>query len=108
MGEGIKHDKQKTRWDLVPFDCLEEVAKVYTFGAEKYGDNNWKDLDCPQERYFAALMRHLTEWKNGKIKDKETGLNHMAHIAWNSLALLWFDNKLEEEEKEYIQSQTKI
>ena len=35
MNEGIKHDAEKPRMDLLPFEALEEVAKVLTFGAER-------------------------------------------------------------------------
>lgn len=37
---GIKLDAGKTRWDLLPLRTVEEIVKVYTFGAGKYGDNN--------------------------------------------------------------------
>lgn len=38
--EGKKNDKKddKTRWELMPLDCLEDIARVYTEGAKKYGE----------------------------------------------------------------------
>ena len=39
--EGLKYDEGKTRWDLVPELASAEIAKVFTLGAEKYGDLNW-------------------------------------------------------------------
>lgn len=33
---GIKHDGNKVRYHLVPVDALNEVARVFTFGAKKY------------------------------------------------------------------------
>uniref|UniRef100_UPI001E4FF338 dATP/dGTP diphosphohydrolase domain-containing protein n=1 Tax=Acetomicrobium sp. S15 = DSM 107314 TaxID=2529858 RepID=UPI001E4FF338 len=30
------------RYDLIPSDALRELAKVYTVGAEKYGERNWE------------------------------------------------------------------
>ena len=31
---GKKYDQDKVRMDLLPFDSLEEIAKVLTFGAK--------------------------------------------------------------------------
>lgn len=45
--EGKKNDKKddKTRWELMPLDCLEDIARVYTEGAKKYGDNTWQNIE---------------------------------------------------------------
>jgi hypothetical protein len=90
----IKHDSGKQRWDFVPFDALNEVVKVYTWGhdVEGYGPDNWKTVE-PHDRYFAALHRHLTSWRCGEIHDKKSGLFAMAHVIFNAMCLLWFDLK---------------
>jgi hypothetical protein len=87
--EGIKHDQKKIRWDLVPYDAVNEIAKILTFGAEKYSARNWEN-GMDWSRAFGALQRHLTRWFHGQDKDKETGLTHLANagcclfflIAW--------------------------
>ena len=38
--EGIKYDSGKNRLDLVPVYPLWELGKVYTFGANKYAEDN--------------------------------------------------------------------
>lgn len=45
---GMKNDKldDKTRWELIPLDCLEDIARVYTEGAKKYGDNTESTSDA--------------------------------------------------------------
>lgn len=65
--EGKKNDKKddKTRWELMPLDCLEDIARVYTEGAKKYGENNWQNLENGYQRYKAALLRHLWEFEKG-------------------------------------------
>lgn len=65
--EGKKNDKKddKTRWELMPLDCLEDIARVYTEGAKKYGDNTWQNLENGYQRYKAALLRHLWEFEKG-------------------------------------------
>ena len=40
--EGTKHDQGKLRYDLISAVGMEELAKVYTYGAKKYADHNWR------------------------------------------------------------------
>lgn len=89
MEEGLKYDTGKLRWDLLPMDCVEDVVKILTFGAEKYGPNNWQEVVPFKDRYYAALMRHMTAWRNGEIADTESGLPHLAHAMCNIVFLLW-------------------
>ena len=90
----IKHDSGKQRWDFIPFDALNEVVKVYTWGHEVkgYGPDNWKTVE-PRDRYFAALMRHIHERRSGATHDHESGLFIWAHVIFNAMCLLWFDMK---------------
>lgn len=94
--EGKKNDKKddKTRWELMPLDCLEDIARVYTEGAKKYGENTWQYLDNGYERYKGALLRHLYRAENETF-DEDTGCRHLAQVAWNAIALLWL-SKAEE------------
>lgn len=88
--EGTKYDGEKPRLDLVLGDfsrALLEVGKVGTFGAKKYEDHNWLLVKEGKERYSNALLRHYLESKDNPI-DRETGLLHLAHLAWNALAIL--------------------
>ena len=45
--ESVKNDfkDHKLRWDLLPLQEIEDIVKVYTAGAEKYGPNNWQHLE---------------------------------------------------------------
>ena len=88
--EGKKNDRKddKTRWELIPLDCLEDIARVYTEGAKKYGDNTWQNLDNGYKRYKGALLRHLYAAEHDGF-DEETGCRHLAQVAWNAIALLW-------------------
>ena len=89
--EGIKFDSEKLRWDLLPFDALEEVVKVYTYGATKYEDRNW-EKGIKYSRIIGALLRHLVARISGKIFNKDDGgVRHTAQIAWNALALLAYE-----------------
>lgn len=100
---GRKNDAidDKLRMDLIPLDCLEDIAKVYTEGAKKYGDNNWKSLDNGYERYKGALLRHLCAAERSEFDD-ETNCRHLAQVAWNAMAMLWY-SKHNAQAKEHLQ-----
>lgn len=88
---GAKDDNCKPRLDLVLGDfatALWGVGLVGTFGANKYTDRGWIEVENPIERYSSALLRHYLNFKSGEIDDRESGLPHLAHLAWNALAIL--------------------
>ncbi len=87
--QGTKHDSGKPRYELLPPDALEALVKVYTFGADKYGDGNW-EKGFKWSRIFGAIMRHLWAFKSGKDIDEESGLPHLTHAAWGCMTLLAF------------------
>jgi hypothetical protein len=87
MSDGKKFDGEKPRWDLLPIGPIEKTVDVLTFGAKKYGPNNWQGVDHANDRYFSALMRHITAWRKGEANDQETGINHLAHAICNLIFL---------------------
>lgn len=95
----IKNDRKdhKVRMELLPWNELEEIAKVYTAGANKYGPNKWQNLPDGYQRYKGAMLRHLTEVEKGNDVDPDTGCLHAAQIAWNAIAMLHF--KMDEYKK---------
>jgi hypothetical protein len=88
---GTKDDGHKPRWHLLPYDALEQVVRVMERGAEKYGEDNWKRVPNKQDRYWDAMMRHMTAYNNGQELDPEFGTHHMAHAACCALFVLWAD-----------------
>ena len=89
MNEGRKDDGGKLRFDLIPAEPLEQLAQVYTFGASKYADHNWRK-GISFSRIFAAIMRHSWAFWRGEDNDKESGLPHLVHAAWGCFSLLEF------------------
>ena len=88
---GAKDDSAKPRLDLVLGDfatALWGVGLVGTFGANKYTDRGWHEVENGIERYSNALLRHYLNFKSGEINDRESNLPHLAHLAWNALAIL--------------------
>ena len=85
---GIKLDSGKLRYDLLPFKSLQEVVKVLGYGATKYGDGNWRQLDKLDQRFFAASMRHLMAYALEEDVDPESGLPHLAHAICSLMFML--------------------
>ena len=88
--EGVKYDKEKPDYSLIPPSALEDMVKVLTFGAEKYDRHNWKKLDNLEDRYFAAAQRHLWAVMRGETHDPESGEHHYAHALCCIMYLLEF------------------
>ena len=86
---GVKADSGKIKPTLL-FKSLNEqvqtVLRVLQFGANKYGDDNWKLVE--KERYEDALGRHILAYYSGEKCDKDTGESHLAHAICCSLFLL--------------------
>lgn len=87
----LKHDQGKSpvvRGALHYFPrALMEVGVVSKVGAEKYAWDGWRFVDDAFERYLDALGRHLLLMSK-ESHDQETHMLHLAHVAWNALALL--------------------
>jgi len=86
---GMKFNKGKLRYSIIPMESVREVVKVSEYGAIKYEPNNWKNI-TDMDVYYDALMRHMIAWKTGETHDEESHLHHLAHAAWNALTLVWF------------------
>ncbi|MEW5250590.1 dATP/dGTP diphosphohydrolase domain-containing protein [Microbulbifer sp. 2201CG32-9] len=88
---GQKHDEGKPRWELLPWNGMEEVVQVLTYGAEKYAPDNWRQVPNYQSRYTAAALRHISAYMRGEEQDQETGRHHLAHATCCLLFLLELD-----------------
>lgn len=76
---------------LLPPGALIEIAKVFTFGAQKYGEDNWRN-GIGYRRLISASLRHINAYNAGDNLDPESGISHLAHAACNILMLLEYDN----------------
>ena len=78
--KGNKFDGNKPRMDLLDSYALEGLAKVLTFGAQKYAANNWRN-GIEYSRVSAALLRHMGAIQRGEDIDPESGLPHIDHLG---------------------------
>lgn len=97
---GTKFDSEKPRMDLLPTAELEDIARVLTFGAAKYGEWNWKS-GFKFGRLSAAALRHLFAWMRGESKDPETGASHLAHSVCCLLFLMYMEKNKPELDDRY-------
>lgn len=79
LNAGRKYDTGKQRYDLIPPLAESEMVDVLTFGATKYGAENWRKLDDLKPRYIAAALRHIAAYRKGQTHDEESGKHHLAH-----------------------------
>lgn len=86
--KGVKHDQGKAQLDLLPYEALEEIAKVLGFGARKYARGNFAN-GISYSRLIAAVLRHVHQYNSGEDIDPESGLPHTAHAGCMLLFLLY-------------------
>ena len=93
--DAVKHDESKPRFDLIPPNAMYEIADIYTYGANKYGDRNW-EKGMSWSRLYAAVQRHLNACHAGQELDEESTRAHLAHAATNLIFLLEYARTHEE------------
>ena len=96
----MKFDGGKLRASLIfddfP-DAMEELIRVADMGANKYEAHSWRTVPNAEERYRDALTRHFLASFKG-VQDEESGLDHLAHMAWGCMALM--ELRIAREERE--------
>jgi len=85
-----KNDAEKLRYDLIPPEPLARVAFVYTMGARKYTDHNWRK-GMAWSRVIGAAMRHLEAFRRGVSIDPKDGQHVLASVAWCALTLMEYE-----------------
>lgn len=87
---GAKLDAGKVRPSLIINGfarALLAVGEVGTFGANKYTENGWMEVQDGIKRYTDAKDRHRLK-SAFELVDPDSNLLHLAHEAWNALAVL--------------------
>lgn len=92
ISEGKKYDSNKsmvgTLCNVFP-NALLAIGNCIEFGTHKYPDPaNWQKVEGAFTRYQNSIMRHYLKFLAGQERDSETNLLHLAHMAWNTLAVL--------------------
>jgi hypothetical protein len=107
--KGAKADGGKPDTSLLQYfgPALLEVARVGTFGQDKYTRGGWLEVPEGHRRYTAAMLRHFfSEMTEGTYDQdpscEEYGykdqIRHDAQVAWNALARLTLALKEEQDD----------
>jgi hypothetical protein len=81
-GSGARYNDGKADLSLIPMCTLEDEAKVWMYGKQKYAAWNWaKGMDWSVP--LACALRHISAWQRGEEVDAESGLPHLAHAMCN-------------------------
>ena len=79
------------RYDLVPPEGVEAVARAMHVGAVTHGDNNWKK-GLRNSILVNHAMRHIVEY----MKEGNTKEDHIGHALANLMMLKWNEVNLPE------------
>lgn len=74
--------------NMIPEEWLIGLAQVLEMGAKKHGLNSWLDKNnksLEHKANNASMNRHQAEHYCGKVKDYESGLDPLLHLATRSL-----------------------
>ncbi len=87
---GIKADDNKRRYDLLPLEAIDEVVKVLTFGAGKYGAENWRKIEHGKARYFAAALRHLDHAAQRVARERDLQESNLSPLLAHAVCCVLF------------------
>lgn len=86
---GDRFNVGKPRIGLISPHATKELAKVLTFGAQKYDPHNWMK-GLPWMEVLDSMERHINAIKSGEDIDQESGCLHSAHVMCNAMFLSEF------------------
>lgn len=88
-GSGARYNTNKPDLSLIPLCTLEDEARVWMYGKQKYAAWNWAKGMAWSVPYACAL-RHLSAWQQGEDIDAESGQSHLAHVMCNIRMLMLY------------------
>jgi len=99
--EGTKHDVGKPPMGLIDRYAAERLAEVMSFGAQKYGRDNWRG-GFKYSRLYDAALRHIFAFIDGEDFDPESNLPHLAHAMCMIMFLLRMTNERPDLDDRYL------
>lgn len=101
-GAARRFNQDKVAYHMMPPYALEQVCRVFMMGREKYDEDNWRTGEgLSRIGCYNSLQRHVQAWLAGEDLDPESHLSHMAHAAWNALAIMELERLFPEKEERY-------
>lgn len=86
----MKEPKERKECELgwLEPNALWQLGNVAGFGAKKYTPWSYLKSNSNYSTYYHAAQRHMMQFWDCQDNDEESGYSHLAHAAWNLLALL--------------------
>ena len=84
-------DASGTRYDLVPAEGIEAVARAMYEGSVTHGDHNWKK-GLKNSVLVNHALRHIVEF----LKEGSVSEDHIGHALANLMMLKWNEANLPE------------
>jgi hypothetical protein len=84
---GIKHDKGKPDFSLIPLSAMVAEAEAFMVGEAKYGRYNYTEGGLKASQLMRALMSHALRWFNGEERDPD-GQTHLGAVRANAAMLI--------------------
>lgn len=82
FGAKRESNEGRGRFDLLPYEAIEALAKWYETGTQKYDERNWESglsvKDC-----INRMIRHSLKAGNGWTDE-----DHLAAVMWNAAAAI--------------------
>lgn len=94
-GSGARYNGGKSDLSLIPLCTLEDEARVWMYGKQKYAAWNWTK-GMPWSVPLACALRHLAAWQKGEDIDQESGQPHLAHVMCNLRMLMLYSKTYQE------------
>lgn len=100
---GVKFDSNKAPHDLIPYEALDEIARVLQAGEAKYSAGNWAG-GIRIRRLISAALRHIGQFNSGQDYDEETKTLHLANSATNLMFAIWMMKNRPDMDDRWIKS----
>jgi Domain of unknown function (DUF5664) len=90
MSEALHKDEGKLGLQyILAMSGLDSLARVGDYGAKKYDQWNYTK-GMSWMKLLGSCSRHLISFIRGEDLDLESGLPHLAHLAFDALILLGY------------------
>ena len=83
--KGIKHDTNKPNLALIPIEAIWALGESLTYGAKKYGDDNFRE-GLAVRRQLSAAIRHVYQALEQEDVDADSNCLHLGN-AMASIAM---------------------
>lgn len=83
----------KGRYDLIPTEALEAMAKRFEFGVLNGHEENGYRKGIPDSVLYDSAFRHLVQAKSGRTDE-----DHLGAVLWNVAVLIYNRDKQQYDE----------